>query len=70
MIQDHMNQYTFSITQDHLNTIATALNELPHRLSRPVIDELQRQLIAQTTSQVDPVVERPEPTEDPPQNAS
>lgn len=39
--------YHLNISADHLRTIGAALNEMPHRLARPVMDALQAQITEQ-----------------------
>ena len=42
-----MKTYNFTLTEDYLNIIASALNELPAKHANPVLQELTRQLQSQ-----------------------
>jgi hypothetical protein len=44
--------FTFTVAQ--INTIIAGLDELPHKFSRPMIDEIQKQVQAQQTKDVPP----------------
>lgn len=39
-----MKSFTFILTEEQLNIIATGLNELPGKLCNPVLQELTKQL--------------------------
>ena len=43
--QDPEFQFTFKVSQ--INLIIAGLDELPHKYSRPMIDEIQKQIQAQ-----------------------
>ena len=38
-----MNLFILSLNVNFINTIISALNELPHKISRPIIDEIVNQ---------------------------
>lgn len=40
-------ELTFVLKLSHANIILSALDEIPHKLSRPIIDELQKQAFPQ-----------------------
>ena len=48
--------FTFTVAQ--INTIIAGLDELPHKFSRPMIDEIQKQVQAQQTKDVPPPKEQ------------
>lgn len=52
---------TLSLNVDSVNTILTALNELPHKVARGIIDDIMKQAQAQevtkTPSEVAEVIE-------------
>ena len=52
--------YTLTLTQEQINTIAAGLGELPFKASAPVIQELQKQIQAQTKPQAVPAVDAAE----------
>jgi hypothetical protein len=39
-----MDTYTFKLNREQIGIIAAALGELPHKISRGVIDALQEQI--------------------------
>ena len=40
-------ELTFVLKLSHANIILSSLDEIPHKLSRPIIDELQKQAFPQ-----------------------
>lgn len=39
-----MKQFTFTLSEEHVNTVAAGLNELPAKFANPVLQELTKQL--------------------------
>ena len=47
-----MQELTFKFTLEQINIILTALDEIKHKLSRPIIDEIQKQWTPQLKTEV------------------
>ena len=47
-----MKTFTLTLTEEQVNTIAAALNELPAKFANPVLQELTKQLQNQPAPEV------------------
>ena len=52
--------YTLELTMEELRIIAAGLNELPHKISRPLIDKLSRQIDEESKADPAPAIPTPE----------
>lgn len=43
-LDNNMKQFTFTLSEEHVNTVAAGLNELPAKFANPVLQELTKQL--------------------------
>lgn len=48
-----MDTYTLKLTRDQVAVIGAALNEMPHRVSRSVIDSIDAQIARAETAKTD-----------------
>lgn len=49
--KETMKTFTITLNEEQINTIATALNELPAKYANPVLNELTKQLQEQAAPQ-------------------
>jgi hypothetical protein len=50
-----MPRLSIALEEEHLRVIAAALNELPYRIARPVMAELEAQVAAQRPPSQEPI---------------
>ena len=51
-LNNNMKTFTLTLTEEQVNTIAAALNELPAKFANPVLQELTKQLQNQPAPEV------------------
>ena len=51
-LNNNMKTFTLTLTEEQVNTIAAALNELPAKFANPVLQDLTKQLQNQPAPEV------------------
>jgi hypothetical protein len=51
-LDNNMKTFNISLNEDQINTVAAGLNELPAKFANPVLQEITKQLQAQTAEKV------------------